>query len=283
MSKRTDNRHRVATVCREATGLPHHTCLRWAADGLISRSQPVPDAEGADQRALEAELLVVLANGLRGDQLDGAVLGLVRSVPGPEGVELWVHPEMGTRVLSVLLPRVDLARQLRYGVPGLRPVREGGRVRLRSLLRNASVVLAHPDPEWASYLDQPACAEHIWWHNRDHLHPWETDGPVGATDAGADRDRLLSRLIRRPRLVNAAGSAHGWANAYTRNARELSIEWCCSVEADDLTRRLCRSGLTAGQDSAGRGGGRLAFGEAALVVRKGPCGLVKQLPRIHGC
>ncbi|MFI5762823.1 hypothetical protein ACIA8F_17995 [Streptomyces sp. NPDC051563] len=283
MSKRTDNRHRVATICREATGLPHHTCMRWAADGLISRSQPVPDAAGADQQALEAELLMGLANGLRRDQVDGAVLGLVRSVPDPKGVELWVHPEMGARVLSVLLPRVDWARHLRYGVPGLRPVREGGRVRLRSLLRDASVVLAHPDPEWASYLDEPACAEHIWWHNRDRLHPWESGGPARAADAGADRDRLLSRLIRRPRLVNEPGSAHGCANTYARNAQELSIEWCCSVEVDDLARRLCRSGLTAGQDSPGRGGGRLTFGEAALIVRKGPCGLVKRLPRIYGC
>ncbi|MFD9354929.1 hypothetical protein [Streptomyces sp. NPDC060031] len=285
MSKRTDNRHRVATICREATGLPHHTCMEWAADGLISRLQPVPDARGADQRALEAEMLVNLANGLRHDQLDGAVLGLVRAVPHPEGPEFWVHPEMGAQVLSVLLPRIDSSRT-GYGLPGLRAVREGGRVRLWSLRRNASVVLVHPDPEWAAYLDEPACEEHIWWHNRDRMHPAEATWHVGSREPAPDRDRLLSRLIRRPRLVNATGSAHGWANTYSRGDRELSIEWCCSVEVDDLARRLRRSGLTAGQDGRARAGsGRLAFGDAAVIVRKGPCALVPVTlnPRAGAC
>ncbi|WKD32427.1 hypothetical protein [Streptomyces xanthophaeus] len=274
MSNRTDNRHRVATICREATGLPHHTCMQWAADGLISRTLPVPDAEGADQRALEAELLVNLANGLRHEQLGGAVLGLVRAVPRPEGAEFWVHPAMGSRVLSVLLPRIDSYR-MGHGLPGLRPVREGSRVRLRSLRRNASVVLVHPDPDWAGYLDEPACEEHIWWHHRDRMHPDEATWHAGTREPDPDRDLLLSRLIRRPALVNATGSAHGWANTYSRGDREVFIEWCCSVEVDDLARRLRRSGLTSGQDGRSRSGSRrLAFGDAAVIVRKGPCGLV---------
>ncbi|MGW6842035.1 hypothetical protein [Streptomyces sp. NPDC054958] len=274
MSNRTDNRHRVATICREATGLPHHTCMQWAAEGLISRSLPVPDAEGADQRALEAEMLVNLANGLRHEQLGGAVLGLVRAVPRPDGAEFWVHPEMGGRVLSVLLPRIDSYR-MGHGLPGLRPEREGSRVRLRSLRRNASVVLVHPDPAWADYLDEPACEEHIWWHHRDHMHPDEATWHAGSREPAHDRDLLLSRLIRRTALVNATGSAHGWANAYSRGDREVSIEWCCSVEVDDLARRLRRSGLTAGQENrAWSGSGRLTFGDATVIVRKGPCGLV---------
>ncbi|MEV6732426.1 MULTISPECIES: hypothetical protein [unclassified Streptomyces] len=88
MSRRTDNRHRVATICREATGLAHHTCMQWAADGLITRHQPVPDAATAEQRAFEARVALVLGNALRDSQIDSAVLGYIRAEPLPEELTL---------------------------------------------------------------------------------------------------------------------------------------------------------------------------------------------------
>ncbi|MEV7546812.1 hypothetical protein [Streptomyces sp. NPDC089915] len=281
MSRRTDNRHRVASICREATGLPHHTCLRWAESGLITRHHPVPEAAHADQRSLEAEVLLTVANRLQQAQVGGAVFGFVGAVPSLDGVALRVHPEMGRQVLAALLPRLHNplpgCHELR-GVPGLRPTCEAAGVRLRSLRwGTASVLLQHPDPAWARYLSEKACWEHVWWHNPDRLHPGEEAQLTPARGADADRDRLLSRLLRRPGLVNAAGSAHGSANTYSRGSRELIIAWCCALEADELARRLRRSGLLEpdeedGAETAyGMHPGRLALGGAAVTVRRGTC------------
>ncbi|MGW4244060.1 hypothetical protein, partial [Nocardia sp. NPDC004722] len=59
------NRKRAARECSRATGVPLHTCLRWAEDGRIGRHQPVPDAHHPDQRRFEAMILLRMAELLR--------------------------------------------------------------------------------------------------------------------------------------------------------------------------------------------------------------------------
>ncbi|MFE7095059.1 hypothetical protein [Streptomyces erythrochromogenes] len=272
MSRRTDNRHRVATICRAATGLPHHTCLHWAETGLITRHRPVPDATAPAQRALEAKVFLQLC----ADPLEGALLGITRVEPEPDGLHLWMDPGAARQVVALLLPRFDMMFGGMGGIPGLRPVADGGGLRLHSLLDGTSVVLRHPHPDWtSSFFAGAACDAHVWRHAPkgldDSEREWLRTVPVRDARPDPDRDWLLSRLIRRSRLLSAGGSAHRCVGRFSAEGRELAIEWC-SAGAADLAVLLRRSGLAAGHGPAGSRGGRtLALGAAAVTVRRSRC------------
>ncbi|MFG2335977.1 hypothetical protein [Streptomyces yangpuensis] len=86
----------------------------------------------------------------------------------------------------------------------------------RESAHRAAVHLPHPDPDW-----RPALPEHgdgltrRWRSNRHRPHPAEAAEPSGRADAAdgpgpvVARDWLNSRLLGRPRLLGAAGAAHG--------------------------------------------------------------------------
>ncbi|MFE5678033.1 hypothetical protein ACFQ7B_39840 [Streptomyces erythrochromogenes] len=288
MSRRTDNRHRAASICRAATGLPHRTCLGWAETGLIDHRQPVPDAEDEGQRVLESLMLAELADGLRASEHhDGALLGFTSARPGRTGLALGLHPAMADRVLAAVLPRIDEHDGGLRGVPGLRIVPTGRGWALTQLRDRAAVHLLHPDPDWRPVLpEHGAGLTQLWRRNRHRLHPAEATELGGRADAGGDpgsvaaQDWLNSRLLRRPRLLGAAGAgaAHGSANVYTHGGGDVVVEWCCAVERDELERRLRRSGLA---QPPGRVAGRLrdqpwfpgeiAMGGAFVTLRRGPC------------
>ncbi|MFI1060992.1 hypothetical protein ACH4TC_03770 [Streptomyces spororaveus] len=286
MSRRTDNRHRVATICREATGLPHHTCLGWAEAGLITRHQPVPEPGDEAQRALESLLVAELADGLRvGERRDGALLGFTSARPTRTGLTLVLHPAMADRVLSTVLPRIDEHYGGLRGVPGLRIVPMGGNLVLNQLQGRATVALVHPDPDW-----RPLLPEHgdgltqLWRRNRHRLHPAEVAELRGRAGSGGDpgsvlaQDWLNSRLLRRPGLLVAAGVVHGSANVYTHGGEDVVVEWCCGVDRDELERRLRRSGLAERPDRITERlrdrpwfPGEIAMGGAFVTLRRGPC------------
>ncbi|MFD9727888.1 hypothetical protein [Streptomyces sp. NPDC059072] len=285
MSRRTDNRHRVATLCREATGLAHHTCLKWAAAGLITREQPVPDAGGAGQRTFEAQMVHVLADSLRDDQRQGAVLGFTRAVPGTAGLALDLHPAMADRVLGALLPRLDEVYGGTRGVPGLRLAPHGREWVVRSAEGDAAVRLIHPDGEWRPKLPEHADGlRQLWRRNRHRPHPAEAAELSAWTARGGDPDRaaaqdlLLSRVLRRPQLLGVTTTAHGWANTYTHGSMDLVVEWCCALEAAELERRLRRSGLAhrppyVQEQPRDRPwfAGEIALGGAFVTVRRQRC------------
>ncbi|MFF3456301.1 hypothetical protein ACFYXH_18625 [Streptomyces sp. NPDC002730] len=56
------------------------------------------------------------------------------------------------------------------------------------------------------------------------------------------RDLVLSRLLRRPALVNRAAEPHGFANCYTHHSGDLVIEWCCG----DTVEAFCAALLAHG-------------------------------------
>ncbi|MGW7451896.1 hypothetical protein [Streptomyces sp. NPDC054787] len=286
MSRRTDNNHRAATICRKATGLPHRTCLGWAETGLIDYRQPVPDAEDDAQRLFESLLVAELADGLReGERRDGALFGFTSARPARTGLSLGLHPAMADRVLSTVLPRVDEHYGGLRGVPGLRIVPMGRSWALTHVRGRAAVHLVHPDPDW-----RPVLPEHgdgltqLWRRNRHRLHPAEAADLRERAGAAADpatataQDWLNSRLLRRPRLLGEAGAAHGSANVYTHGGGDVVVEWCCAVERDELERRLRRSGLA---QRPGRISerlrdqpwfpGEIAMGGAFVTLRRGPC------------
>ncbi|MFF1411832.1 hypothetical protein ACFVX6_18935 [Streptomyces sp. NPDC058289] len=285
MSGRTDNRHRVATICRGATGLAHHTCLKWAAAGLITRQQPVPDAGGAAQRAFEAQMVHALANALRDDQRQGTLLGFTRAVPGADGLVLGLHPGLADRVLGALLPRMDDIYGGIRGVPGLRLAPQGREWVVGSVAGNAVVRLLHPDADWRPRLpDHADGLTQLWRRDRHRLHPAEAaeltawTGRSGDPDRARSQDWLLSRVLRRPQLLGVTTAAHGWANTYTHGSMDLVVEWCCAMEAAELEQRLRRSGLAhrpphVAEQPRDRPwfGGEIGLGGAFVTVRRQTC------------
>ncbi|WP_030763744.1 MULTISPECIES: hypothetical protein [unclassified Streptomyces] len=282
MSTHGSNRHRTATLCARATGVPFTRCAQWAADGIITRHQPVPDGRTAAQRTFEARVAYVLANALRDEQVDGALLGVTGAVPTEDGLTLALHPQMAHRVIAELLPAFDSDFGGLRGVPGLRLDGDGASWTLRAVGSDARIRLTHPDPRWRprSPEDTEVLTE-LWRRNPTTLDGREEeDLPAWSDTRGGPqpvlRDIVLSRLLRRPLLVNQAGAAHGWANTYGHAHTDLVIEWCCGTDQDEVERSLRRSGLVAappdGVDFRAVGGrprarGTIALEDAYVVVR----------------
>lgn len=240
----------------------------------------MPDATDAGRRAFEAQVALVLADRLRHEQVDGALLGFTRAQPTPDGLVLSLHPITADRVVAELLPRIDTRYGGMRGVAGLRLTGGPGRWRLAGLLGDTHIRLMHPDPAWMPVLpdDQPDLT-YLWRRRPRSLHGIEAGRPHDRW--GEARDWLLSRLLRRTSLVNEAGAGHGWANTYTHGSRGVVIEWCCAISTDHMARCLVRSGLLAvppgltGVEEPGREDlarfGQLRLGDALVTVRQASC------------
>ncbi|MEU6211176.1 hypothetical protein ABZ891_14870 [Streptomyces sp. NPDC047023] len=269
MSRRTDNRHRAATICRAATGLAHRTCVRWAADGLITRHRPVPDAGTPQQQAFEARLFAALAG--------GTVLALTAVMPSRTAPALALHADRAREFLDAVLPRLDGAGVL-HGVPGLRLVPDSGSWWLADAVDRARVRLAHPRPGW-----QPGTSgregggpDRLWSGGRRALHPAEEaarNGGAGRGAASPDRDLLFSRTLRRLRLIVDAGAQHGWVNLDTTTSYDLVVDCCCASGALKLMRGLRQSLLAEDPEDDGPGyPGDIDVGGASVAVRHATCG-----------
>ncbi|MER5731733.1 hypothetical protein ABT084_25930 [Streptomyces sp. NPDC002138] len=270
MSRRTDNRHRAATLCREATGLPHHVCMKWAADGLISRGRPVPDAESAAQRAFEARVVVALAEALAQERTNGTLFGITGVRPTAAGLGIGLHPDVSHRVFAALMPVLDAATGTLRGVPGLRRDHRGeDGLHLRCAAGGGAIRILPSSPAWhrpSSRSGAVALGDRdapLHGAERARLDLWAR-GP----DA---RDRLLSRVLRRPLVLNAAGAPHGRANTYGHARSDLVIEWDADPGIAVVERRLRRSGLAAPAPGTGppelSSAGIITLGGAKLLLR----------------
>lgn len=282
MSKKQSNRRRAAHMCNRATGVDYNRCLDWARAGGISRHRPVPDAGTPAQRRFEALLAHTLTEPLRDSQLDGAVLGLRGVEPDSEQPTLELHPVMANRIVAELLPRFDAPFGGVRGVPGLRLERADRDWLLVDLSSAATVRLRHEDADWqpplpgeergltAIWRDAPTRLSGI---ERRELAEW--DEGRGAWPRPDARDLLFSRVLRRPLLVNATGSSHGWVNTYTHYTFDIVFEWCCGVPAVDVAAELRDSGMTADADGVDVRPSnemephpeRIDMGDASIVLR----------------
>ncbi len=255
MSRRTDNHHRAASICRAATGVSHRTCLGWAETGLITHRQPVPDASDPAQRAFEAMVALTAGDALRDGQLDGAVFGVVAAVPSAGGLTLRLHERMARRVITELLPRLDEDYGGLRGVPGLRVSSDAEGLTLRDAVGGGTIRLQGVPASWRL----PDDGDGLRYAGRiaggaphpaeqEELHYWT--GTAMAGPDPASRDHLLSRLLRRPRLINRTGKSHGWVNSYCHQYQDLVLEWCCAPGAPEVEQSLRRSGLAARPDGA---------------------------------
>lgn len=76
-----------------------------------------------------------------------------------------------------------------------------------------------------------------------HIQSW--DSPFKG-DRAPHRDLVLSRILRRPTLVNRAAATHGIANCYTHGTTDLVIEWCCGDSLNSMFGALLAHGMIDG-------------------------------------
>ncbi|WAL98045.1 hypothetical protein [Streptomyces sp. Je 1-369] len=282
MSKKQSNRQRAADLCHKATDVGHQQCMNWADQGKVSRRQPVPDAATPNQRRFEALLAHHLTEPLRDSQLDGAVLGLRGVVPDAVRPTLHLHPVMASWIVAELLPCFDVSFGGIRGVPGLRLAHSDGQWMLVDVSSTAAVRLKHDDPDWRPTLRERQRGMTSIWRDaptrlsrveRQEIAYWESEKVSVAYPKA--RDLLFSRVLRRPLLINAAASSHGWANTYNHHTEDIVVEWCCGTPATEIAADLRRSGITAtaeGVDarptySRDPHPERIDIGDASLVLR----------------
>lgn len=252
MSRKTKGNNQTAHFCSGATGTNLRNCRAWEKAKLISDKRVVPDALSRDQRRFEAMIVLVLAKALCDRQLDGALLGFQRVEPTPDSIRLYPHTVMANRVLKELLPRLDddYDGQLR-GVPGLRARWHQGTIVLYDLMTRAEARVNWPrrTPPAAADLESPG--RQLWRHDRldieeadDRTH-WSGEAynnprrPFVAETAA--RDWLLSRALRRIKILNLGASPHGFANTYSHQRDDLVIESCCRTGLAEITKWMSHS------------------------------------------
>lgn len=241
--------------------------------GRSRRARPVPDAISRDQARFEAMAVSALAAGFRdrqprltdgeGHPINGATLGITRVDLHADRPICFVHPLMAGRVLWALLPEYDEAEGDLRGVPGARPKRARGHLVLTDLFSDAAIELRRDDernpslPPPRSHADEPR----DWQHGSAHdFELQEREDREAATnyslgrparpEAFAARDRLLSRLLRRPLILNrCASKAHGAVNTYTHGG-DLVIEWCCDAAHRQVRDLLEPTGMIDAQEMA---------------------------------
>jgi hypothetical protein len=237
--------------------------------------RPIPDAATLAQQRLEAAVVYALVEGFRHEWgvVDRAALA-IRSVH-PEPDRLTIDPVAGREleVLAVLLPYYDgRPGQMGnfFGVPGLR-LRPDGRDRDYWELgwldetgrdRGTQLRIRRPRPRPGAHLLPPTpgsgadgqpgvedfCRElaPLW-----HTHPRSMSGVErdrdlrGYCDYPADQAKLLSRLLRRPRLLVWPASRGARAVCLYHHARlDLVVEWF----GGPLVAKVAGAFLAAGLD-----------------------------------
>ncbi|MFD0273223.1 hypothetical protein ACFVHB_04805 [Kitasatospora sp. NPDC127111] len=273
----SDNITRLAKRIRRSTEIPWATALRLARSGDAFVKAPVPDTVDADQLRLEAMVTHTLANAFQDRQLNGALLGVVHADTEGDELLLRLEPGMATEALGELLPRWDAHYRGLRGVPGLRPRADGDQVVLSSLLGGARITLATAD---RSPFRTPRVLDGetpLWDRSPAVLVDPELAG-ARRWDSPPERDRsardlLLSRVLRRPALVNRAAAPHGIANCYTHGTTDLVISWCCGPALEELLATLLAHGTAEGLPKAAAArylpaSDTALLGGQALVLRR---------------
>lgn len=261
MSKST-----AAKALSAATGMAYASYHRLERAGRTRRARPVPDAISRSQTRFEAMAVSALAAAFRdrqprltdenGRPINGAVLGITRIDLHADRPICFVQPRMANRLVRALLPEYDETQGELRGVPGARPVNTGGHLVIRDLLSDAAIELRRDDQE-NPHLPMPgndAPEPFDWQHGSAHdLELQQREDREAATNYGlgrparpeafAARDRLFSRLLRRPLIINRCSpKAHGAVNTYT-HGDDLVLEWCCDASHQQIRDLLETTGM----------------------------------------
>ncbi|MQS12835.1 hypothetical protein F7Q99_11155 [Streptomyces kaniharaensis] len=246
----SDNVARLARRIQKLTGLQLWRARELAKQVRVFVKDPIPDAASPAQRRLEAMVVHTLANTFGDRQCNGSVLGVVQATCSGDDLTLHLDPEMADEAVGELLPRWDLEDRTLRGVPGARSRLLDGQFIAQSVLFPARIILARadgvslrrPNPlpqEVVLEVDNPALKVEA-----EKSANWSRPGPWDGLPEV--RDLLLSRILRRPGLVNRAAATHGVANCYTHGESDLVIEWCCGDGLEAFFAALLAHGVADG-------------------------------------
>jgi hypothetical protein len=244
------NAKRLAKKIRDNTSLTLAASFRLARQLNVRPEPPTVDAPDPRQRRLEAHLAHVLAASFQDHQLNGSLLGVRKAVPNGQRLDLLLEPAMAEAVIYELLPRFDRSYGGIRGVPGLRVTGDGRRWTLHAI--GLGKVTAARTDHGPIRLPIPRDDEVALWGrlpddlSRDERREIEWWVDAKSVDAPDIRDLLMSRLLRRPELVNKAAEPHGFANCYNHHAGDLVIEWCCGDTVEALCAALLAHGFIDG-------------------------------------
>jgi hypothetical protein len=229
--------------------MSYERCTTWQRDGRIWVGQPVPDGASSLQRAFEAHIAHQIAGTVRDRQIGSAVLGITKVEPWADCPVLHPHPEMTWRIIAGLLPdkRDDGTR----GVPGLRPLQVGDDLLLRQADTGAQVLLSGCAAELSTSIRSTSAVAQarVFKTSMDESEKadqrdWETTGEGRKGKLFADaRDYLLSRVLRRPGIINKTGLIHSQVNTYSHGYDDLAVQWCCGTLVGELAESFLTSGL----------------------------------------
>lgn len=263
----------LASEFARATGASFHAGRRLAQQRLIRPGFVVPDAVTAAQRQFEALTCHTLAPLTRDKQKGGALLGVTDVRPRPNGLHMKLQPDMQRHLIRELLPTLGVDGTV-HGVPGLRCALTHKGLALRNAAGSAEILIA----SWVGPAPRATVQDHrspisgaITEPESDKIRDWL--GPASWKADAVSRDALFSRLFRRPRLLNAAGDAHGLADTHSHHNYDLVVDYCCGPTALALAQTLIRSGITGAAHHRPDVGGyevRVTLGRAQLVLRRRP-------------
>ncbi|MFJ7273258.1 hypothetical protein [Kitasatospora sp. NPDC098663] len=249
MSK-SGNVNRLAKKIRDNTSLTLTASFRLAQQVNVRPGPPTADAPEPRQRRFEAHLAHVLAARFQDHQLNGALLGVREAVSNGQRLDLLLEPAMAEAVICELLPRFDHSYGGIRGVPGLRVMGDGRRWTLHAI--GLGRVAAARTDSGLIRLPLPRDDEVALWGrapddlSRDEKREIERWVDAKGVDDLHTRDLLMSRLLRRPELVNRTSEPHGFANCYNHHAGDLVIEWCCGDTVEELCASLLAHGFIDG-------------------------------------
>ncbi|MFF3276947.1 hypothetical protein ACFYWU_39450 [Streptomyces chrestomyceticus] len=248
---RSRNTTRLAKKIRDQSSLKLPTASRLAQQANSYLGASIKDSSNPHQRRLEAHMAHVLASSFRDRQLNGALLGVRRAEPEGQSLRLALEPGMADEVIRELLPRFDHVYGGVRGIPGLRVQGSGRQFVLRDTDSSAYVTVTRTDGA-PIRLPSARDGEVLLWKrvpgglSRDERQEADAWANRRALVNLRTRDVLLSRILRRPRLVNRTAEPHGFANCYTHHSGDLVIEWCCGDTVETLCGNLLAHGFADG-------------------------------------
>jgi hypothetical protein len=267
-------RHQAARQRGAQTGERFEQAWEGIRQDQCDYQRPIPDAATLAQQRLEAAVVYALVEGFRHEWgvVDRAALAIASVRPEPD--RLTIDPVAGREleVLTLLLPYYDgRPGQMGnfFGVPGLR-LRPDGQDRDYWELgwldetgrdRGTQLRIRRPRPRPGAHLlpptpgsgadDQPGPQDFyrelapLW-----HTHPGSISDVErardlrGYCDYPADQAELLSRLLRRPRLlVWPAGRGARAVCLYHHARLDLVVEWFGGPPVAEVAGAFLAAGL----------------------------------------
>ncbi|MEE1789107.1 hypothetical protein PUR71_40325 [Streptomyces sp. SP17BM10] len=226
----SDNVTRLARRIQKLTGLQYCRSRELAEQVRVFVKHPVPDAETAAQVHLEAVVVYAFATALSSRNVTFAVFGVVASSIAEDGLTLRLDPSVGTDLVTRLL----LYRDVGEFAVRASPVHGG------------ITMCGRSGPERITFVNDDGTPLVF---DPERLLPSETARVHDYPGGPGPHELLLSRILRRPALLNQTAALHGTVRCHARSTAALVIEWCCGDTFEALFATLLAHGVADGLPS----------------------------------